>query len=103
VSGQQTIVLAGGCFWGMEELIREIPGVIDTEVGYTGGSLDNATYDDVKKGTSGHAESVKVVFDSDVLGFDTLLRDWFFKMHDPTTLNRQGNDVGSPYRSAVFF
>ncbi|MGS2723158.1 bifunctional methionine sulfoxide reductase B/A protein [Porticoccus sp. GXU_MW_L64] len=95
--------LAGGCFWGMEEIIRAIPGVLNTEVGYTGGDLANATYDDVKKGNTGHAESIKVEFDGSVLSFDVLLRDWFFKMHDPTTENRQGNDIGSQYRSAIFY
>ena len=100
---QESVVLAGGCFWGMEEIIRGIPGVVHTEVGYAGGELANATYDDVKKGTTGHAESVKVVYDPAVLSFDVLLRDWFFKMHDPTTVNRQGNDRGTQYRSAIFY
>ncbi|UTW45207.1 bifunctional methionine sulfoxide reductase B/A protein [bacterium SCSIO 12696] len=95
--------LAGGCFWGMEEIIRAIPGVTNTDVGYTGGELSNATYEHVKKGSTGHAESIKVEFDNTVLSFETLLRDWFFKMHDPTTLNRQGNDIGSQYRSAIFY
>ena len=100
--GLEVAVLAGGCFWGMEEIIREIPGVKDTEVGYAGGKVDRPTYDDVKKGTSGHAESIRVVFDPKVLSFEDLLAKWFFKMHDPTTANRQGNDVGSQYRSAIF-
>ena len=99
----ESVFLAGGCFWGMEEIIRDIPGVTNTDVGYTGGDLANATYDDVKKGTTGHAESIRVDFDPSVLNFETLLRDWFFKMHDPTTANRQGNDVGSQYRSAIFY
>jgi peptide methionine sulfoxide reductase msrA/msrB len=96
-------ILAGGCFWGMEELIRGIPGVISTDVGYSGGDFANATYNDVKKGDTGHAEAVRVVFDPSKLTYETLLRDWFFKMHDPTTLNRQGNDIGTSYRSAIFY
>lgn len=99
----EVAVLAGGCFWGMEDLLRAIPGVIETEVGYTGGTTKDATYDDVHLGTTGHAESVRVVFDPKVLAYRDLLEKWFFKMHDPTTANRQGNDVGSQYRSAIFF
>jgi peptide methionine sulfoxide reductase msrA/msrB len=99
---EERAVLAGGCFWGMEELIREIPGVISTEVGYTGGQVVDATYDDVKTGRSGHAESVEIVFDPGVLSYDELLL-WFFRMHDPTTADRQGNDRGSQYRSAIFY
>lgn len=95
--------LAGGCFWGMEDLIRKIPGVLETEAGYTGGWLENPKYDDTHDSKSGHAESVKVVFDPTKLSYSDLLEKWFFRMHDPTTLNRQGNDVGSQYRSAIFF
>jgi peptide methionine sulfoxide reductase msrA/msrB len=95
-------ILAGGCFWGMEDIIRKIPGVLETQVGYTGGDVPNATYDVVKKGKSGHAESVKVIFDPSKLSYEALL-DWFFRMHDPTTKNRQGNDVGTQYRSAIFY
>ena len=95
-------VLAGGCFWGMEEILRQVPGVLETEVGYTGGSVANPGYEDVSSGSSGHAESVRVVFDESVLSYRQLLTDWFFRMHDPTTRNRQGNDVGTQYRSAVF-
>jgi peptide methionine sulfoxide reductase msrA/msrB len=98
----EEIVLAGGCFWGMEELLRAIPGVVETEVGYAGGTTAKPTYDQVKRGTTGHAESVRVVFDPKKLSLQVLLRDWFFRMHDPTTRNRQGNDVGSQYRSAIF-
>jgi peptide methionine sulfoxide reductase msrA/msrB len=98
---RETAILAGGCFWGMEELLREIDGVVETEVGYSGGALRDATYSDVKRGTTGHAESVRIVFDPERLPYERLLA-WFFKMHDPTTANRQGNDVGTQYRSAIF-
>ena len=98
----ETVILAGGCFWGVQDLIRKIPGVIDTKVGYSGGTFKNPTYHDVKKGDTGHAESVKVVFDPRKLSFESLL-DQFFALHDPTTLNRQGNDVGASYRSAIFY
>jgi peptide methionine sulfoxide reductase msrA/msrB len=101
-AGRETVVLAGGCFWGMEELIRKIPGVLETRVGYCGGATPNATYDQVKTGKTGHAESVEVVFDPAVLSLETLLERWFFRMHDPTTKDRQGNDVGTQYRSAIF-
>ena len=102
-SGQrETAILAGGCFWGMEEIIREIPGVIDTEVGYTGGITKNPVYEQVHAGTSGHAEAVRVIFDPARLSYEALL-GWFFRMHDPTTPNRQGNDIGTSYRSAIFY
>lgn len=98
----ETAVLAGGCFWGMEDLLRKLPGVLDTECGYTGGHLDNPKYDDTHDSRSGHAESVKIVFDPKKLSFDELLT-FFFKIHDPTTLNRQGNDRGTQYRSTIFY
>ena len=101
--GLETIYLAGGCFWGMEEILRKIPGVRETQSGYTGGWLPNPKYDDTHDSKSGHAESVKVVFDPKTLSLEELLEKWFFRMHDPTTLNRQGNDVGSQYRSAIFY
>lgn len=101
-SSYQLAYLAGGCFWGMEELLRKIPGVVSTEVGYSGGNMTNPSYDDVKQGTTGHAETVKVVFDPEKLAYADLLENWFFRMHDPTTRNRQGNDVGTQYRSAIF-
>ncbi len=92
------IVLAGGCFWGMEELFRHQPGVLDTECGYTGGENDHPTY----QHHPGHAEALKVVFDPQKTDLQQLL-DFFFRMHDPTTLNRQGNDIGTSYRSAIFY
>src|SRR6267143_207896 len=103
-TGTQTeiAVLAGGCFWGVEEILRGVPGVIDTDVGYTGGWLENPTYDNTHDSKSGHAEAIRVTFDPAVLSYEDLLEQWFFKLHDPTTLNRQGNDVGTQYRSAIF-
>lgn len=99
---KEVATLAGGCFWGMEDIIRAIPGVISTEVGYTGGSTKKATYIEVKTGQTGHAESVRVEFDNTKLSYQTLL-EWFFRMHNPTTKNQQGNDLGSQYRSAIFY
>ncbi|MEL7626203.1 MAG: peptide-methionine (S)-S-oxide reductase MsrA [Anaerolineaceae bacterium] len=92
------LVLAGGCFWGMEELFRQQPGVLDTDAGYTGGKNDHPTY----QNHPGHAEALKIVFDPSKTDLKHLL-DFFFRMHDPTTLNRQGNDIGSSYRSAIFY
>ena len=99
----EVAVLAGGCFWGMEDILRKIPGVTAVEVGYTGGWLENPTYEDTHDSKSGHAESVRVVFDPSKLTYADLLEKWFFRMHDPTTPNRQGNDVGTQYRSAIFY
>jgi len=91
-------ILAGGCFWGVEELIRNQPGVISTVVGYTGGDVPNATY----RNHGTHAEAIAIVFDPEKLSYRRLL-EYFFQIHDPTTKNRQGNDVGTSYRSAIFF
>lgn len=97
----QTAYLAGGCFWGMEELLRQIPGVVATEVGYSGGKTPNPVDEHVKTGQTDPAESVKVVYNPDILSDRHLLFECF-RMHNPTTPNRQGNDAGSQYRSAIF-
>ncbi|WPQ63528.1 peptide-methionine (S)-S-oxide reductase MsrA [Chitinophaga sancti] len=94
----QTAILAGGCFWGVEELIRELPGVINTHVGYTGGDVPNATY----RNHGSHAEGIKIEFNPEVISYRQLL-EFFFKIHNPTTRNRQGNDIGMSYRSAIFY
>ena len=98
MSMTETAILAGGCFWGMQDLVRKLPGVIGTRVGYSGGDVPNATY----RNHGSHAEAVEVVFDPVGIGYRDLL-EFFFQIHDPSTLNRQGNDRGSSYRSGIYF
>lgn len=93
----ETAILAGGCFWGMQDLIRKRPGVVSTRVGYTGGQNANATY----RNHPGHAEAIEIVFDPEQTSYRDML-EFFFQVHDPSTLNRQGNDIGTSYRSAIF-
>jgi peptide-methionine (S)-S-oxide reductase len=95
---QERAVLAGGCFWGMQDLLRRYPGVISTRVGYSGGDVPNATY----RNHGTHAEAIEIVFDPDKIDYRQIL-EFFFQIHDPTTLDRQGNDVGASYRSAIFY
>jgi peptide-methionine (S)-S-oxide reductase len=94
----QRAVLAGGCFWGMQDLIRKQPGVVGTRVGYSGGDVPNATY----RNHGTHAEAIEIIFDPDLTSYRQIL-EFFFQIHDPTTKNRQGNDIGASYRSAIFY
>ena len=95
---EERAVLAGGCFWGMQDLIRKLPGVIRTRVGYTGGDVANATY----RNHGTHAEGIEIIFDPDRITYRRIL-EFFFQIHDPTTVNRQGNDIGLSYRSAIYY
>lgn len=95
---QETIILAGGCFWGMQDLFRRLPGIVSTRVGYTGGEVANATY----RNHGNHAEAIEIVYDPARISLRQLLV-FFFQIHDPTTLNRQGNDLGPSYRSAIYY
>jgi methionine-S-sulfoxide reductase len=98
----QTAIFAAGCFWGVQFYFDEIPGVTETLVGYTGGTKDNPTYEEVCMHTTGHAEAVRITFNPEQVSYDTLLKQ-FFRMHNPTQLNRQGPDVGDSYRTAIFY
>jgi peptide-methionine (S)-S-oxide reductase len=99
---KEKAIIAAGCFWGVEELLRDFPGVLETEVGYCGGQAETALYTKVKTGTTNHAEAVQVTFDADKLSYEQLIHA-FYRLHDPTTLNQQGNDIGTQYRSAIFY
>ncbi|MGH1376521.1 MAG: peptide-methionine (S)-S-oxide reductase MsrA [Alphaproteobacteria bacterium] len=98
---KETAILAGGCFWGMQDLIRKRPGIISTRVGYTGGHTQNPTYPDICTGQTGHAEAIEITFDPAQTTYRAVL-EFFFQMHDSTTVNQQGNDIGTQYRSAIF-
>jgi methionine-S-sulfoxide reductase len=98
----QKAIIAGGCFWGMEIILQKIPGILETTVGYIGGTTPNPSYKEVCTGKTGHAEGVEIRFDPTQITYEKIL-DYFFRMHDPTTINRQHNDIGTQYRSAIFY
>ena len=102
-AGQQTIVFAGGCFWGVQAVFQHVKGVVSATSGYAGGTVDSPSYEQVSTGTTGHAESVRIVFDTSQVSLGQLLKVFFSVAHDPTELNRQGPDVGPQYRSAIFY
>lgn len=98
----ETAIFAGGCFWGVEHLMKQLPGIISIEAGYTGGDLENPTYKDVCSQTSGHAEAVRIVFDPSAVSYETLAKR-FFEIHDPGQMDGQGPDIGDQYRSEIFY
>jgi methionine-S-sulfoxide reductase len=99
---REVAIVAGGCFWGMENVMRDAPGVVAVEVGYAGGKSTRVSYEEVSDGDTGHAEAVRIVFDPHQISYENLLAHWFFRGHDPTMLDRQNNDVGPQYRSEIF-
>jgi methionine-S-sulfoxide reductase len=99
---REVAILAGGCFWGMENVMLKAPGIVDIEVGYAGGKSTNVSYKEVSDGVTGHAESVRIVFDPSVISYEDLLAHYYFRGHDPTTKDRQNNDIGTQYRSEIF-
>jgi len=101
-AAHQTAIFAAGCFWGVQYYFDQVPGVIKTAAGYTGGHTNHPTYEQVSHHITGHAEAVKITYDPEIIGFEALLKQ-FFRMHDPTQLNRQGPDIGDQYRSAIFY
>lgn len=101
-SKYETAILAGGCFWGMQELINSVAGVVNSKVGYIGGNIENPTYELISTGITNHAEAIEITFDPQKISYEKLLK-FFFTIHDPTTLNRQENDIGTQYRSEIFY
>ncbi len=98
----EVAILAGGCFWGMEHVLLDAPGIVSIDVGYAGGTSTRVSYEDVSEGGTGHAEAVRVVFDPKQISYEDLLVRWYFRGHDPTQLDRQNNDIGTQYRSEIF-